>query len=135
MSRYRKGESGNPAGRPKGTADRRTELRALLQPHAEQLIAKAVSVALEGDTTALRICLDRLIPTMKASDASVELGALPGSLSEQGEAVLRAAAGGDITPHQAATIMQAIAAQARIVEMSELEERIKRLEEHRAKQR
>src|SRR5262245_32453550 len=108
MSRYRKGESGNPAGRPKGTGDRRTALRELLEPHAQQLIAKAVNLALEGDTTALRICLDRLIPTMKANDASVELGALPGSLSEQGEAVLRAAAGGDITPHQAATIMQAI---------------------------
>jgi hypothetical protein len=39
--RFQKGHSGNRAGKPKGAKDKRTELRALLQPHAEALVQKA----------------------------------------------------------------------------------------------
>ena len=63
---FQKGQSGNPSGRPKGTKDKRTELRELLQPHAPALIEKAVEMALEGDTTALKMCLDRIIPAMRS---------------------------------------------------------------------
>ena len=64
--RFQKGQSGNAAGKPKGAKDIHTELRALLEPDADDLVAKAVSLALGGDTTALRICLERLIAPMKA---------------------------------------------------------------------
>ena len=127
---FKKGVSGNPAGRPRCIKDRRTALRALLEPHAETLVAKAVSLALEGDTTALRICIDRLIPSMKAKDDRVELDLLEGSLSERGNAILNAATRGELTPDQTVTLMQALATQARIVEVSDLEERLQRLEEH-----
>ena len=63
---YEKGQSGNPSGRPPGIRDKRTALRALLEPHAPALIAKAVEMAKAGDATALRICLDRLIPPAKS---------------------------------------------------------------------
>lgn len=64
-----KGRSGNPLGRPVGSTDKRTALRELLEPHAENLVNKVVELALQGDVTAIKICLDRLIPTVK----SVEL--------------------------------------------------------------
>ncbi len=124
---YQKGESGNPAGRPHGIADKRTELRALLRPHADALVAKAVERALEGDTTALRICLDRLIPPIKAADTPVQLD-LSGSLADQGRVVLAALGEGTVTPEQAAGLLQAIAAQGRIIEVHDLEERLARLE-------
>jgi hypothetical protein len=79
--RFQKGQSGNPAGKPKGARDKRTELRALLHPHAEALVNKAVDLALAGDTTALRICVDRIIPPVR-SDA-VWLPGLEGSLANQ----------------------------------------------------
>lgn len=63
---FQKGQSGNPEGRPKGTKDKRTELRELLQPHAPALVEKAVELALQGDTTALKMCLDRIIPVMRS---------------------------------------------------------------------
>ena len=47
---------------------------------------------------------------------------------EQGRALLEALSAGEITPGQAATIMQAISAQARIVEVDELEKRVATLE-------
>jgi hypothetical protein len=125
--RFQKGQSGNPAGKPKGAKDKRTELRALLQPHAEALIQKAVDLALAGDTTALRICVDRLIPPIR-SDV-VTLPGLEGSLAEQGKAVLEALARGEITPDAAATILQAIVSQARVVEADELERRVAAIEQ------
>jgi len=46
------GSSGNPAGRPKGSYDKRAELRELLKPHADDSVEKAVDPALAGDTVA-----------------------------------------------------------------------------------
>jgi hypothetical protein len=127
---YKKGQSGNPNGRPRGISDKRDRLRRLLEPHAPSLVAKAVRLALRGDTAALRICLDRLIPPLKARDGVVSLeSALAGSLREQGEKILQALAEGRLTPDETTSLMQALAAQARIVEFSELEQRIAQLEE------
>jgi hypothetical protein len=128
MARFQKGVSGNPAGKPRGARDKRTELRALLVPHAERLVKKAVELALAGDTTALRICIDRLLAPVKAKDEAVKVGKVTGTLAEQGRAVLKAMAAGRITPEQASVIMGAVAAQARIVEVDELERRIAALE-------
>lgn len=128
MTQFKKGQSGNPAGKPRGTRDKRTALRELLQPHAADLVAKAVELAKAGDTTALRICIDRCIPAIKAKDAPVDLPDLTGSLVEQGEAVMRAMARGRITPDEANAVMQVITAQARIIEVDELEKRLAALE-------
>lgn len=128
MTQFKKGQSGNPAGKPRGTRDKRTALRELLQPHAADLVAKAVELAKAGDTTALRICIDRCIPVIKAKDAPVDLPELTGSLAEQGAAVMRAMARGRITPDEANAVMQVISAQARIIEVDELEKRLAVLE-------
>lgn len=126
---FKKGVSGNPAGRKRGTPDKRTALRELLQPHAADLTKKAVELALAGDTTALRICIDRCIPVMKAKDEPVLVPGLAGTLAEQGQAVLSAMAAGTVTPDQASAVMQVIAAQARIIEVDELEKRLAALED------
>jgi hypothetical protein len=131
MSKYRRGQSGNPTGRPKGIADKRVTLRALLEPHAPMLVATVVKKALKGDMAAMRICIDRLIPSLKARDAAVNIGSLEGTLSEQGKAVLGAVTGGRVTPDEASSLMQAIAAQARIVEVDDFERRIEALEDAR----
>jgi hypothetical protein len=132
MGAFKKGKSGNPTGRPRGVPDRRTELRKLLEPHAEKLVRKAVTLALKGDVGALRLCLERLIPAIKTRDAPVEIGPLFGSLAAQGRTVFAAVAEQRLSPDQAATLMQALAAQARILEVDELEKRVAQLEETRA---
>ncbi|MFT4063364.1 DUF5681 domain-containing protein [Paraburkholderia sp.] len=128
MARFRKGESGNPAGKPKGARDKRTALRELLQPHAADLVKKAVELALAGDTTALRICIDRCIPAIKAKDQPISLSGLNGTPAEMGETVLQAMAAGEITPDEAAAVMQVVTAQMRIVEVDDLVKRIEALE-------
>ena len=66
---FKPGESGNPAGRPKGIVDKRIQLRSLLQPHAEELINELVEQAKLGEPWAMKLCIDRLIPPIKKDDS------------------------------------------------------------------
>ncbi len=103
--------------------------RELLEPHAKVLVKKAVQLALDGDTTALRLCLDRIIPTIRAKDEPIAVGGLKGTLTEQGQTVIQAMGSGTLAPSEAAAMLQALAAQARITELDVLEQRLKTLEE------
>jgi hypothetical protein len=68
------GQSGNPAGKPKGTRNRATvAAEALLEGEAEMLTRKAIELGLSGDTTALRLCLERLMPPRKDRSISFSL--------------------------------------------------------------
>ena len=131
MPKFKPGESGNKAGRPRGIPDRRVQMRALFDEHKEALVAVAIEKALKGDATALRLCLERVCPPMRAVDAAVDLGSLPTSLAGKGEHVLGLLAAGELAPEAASAIMSTIAQQARIVEISALEQRIAALEEQR----
>lgn len=128
-TRFKKGQSGNPRGRPKGIKDRRVKYRELLEPHASELVKKAVELALAGDTTSLRLCLERIVPSIKSQDEPVVLGKLEGTLPEQGSAIVAAMGAGQISPSEAAIMLQALAAQARIVEIDDLEKRVTTLED------
>jgi hypothetical protein len=127
---FKKGQSGNPAGKPKGALSRRTLLAQQLETHMPELLAKVVELAKKGDTQALKICIDRGLPAKKVIDELVDLGKpLDGTAAEQGRIVLQAVGDGRITPDQAATLMTSIAAQARVVEIDELERRLQALEQ------
>lgn len=129
MAKFQKGESGNPAGKPKGAKDKRTELRSLLEPHRNALVQTVVEIALAGDTTALRICLDRLIAPIRGNP--IRIGSLSGTLSERGDQVMEAIAQGYISAEEAASLMSVIQSQARIIEVTELESRVAALEKHK----
>ena len=126
---FKKGKSGNPKGRPHGTT-RTGKLAAMLEPHAPALVQKAVGLALNGDTTALRLCLERLYPAIKARDEAVLLPELDSnaSLTEQAKSVINELSDGNLSTTQAASVMQSISAQARIIEIDELEQRVAQLE-------
>ena len=125
---FAKGKSGNPSGRPKGIRDKRTALRDLLTPHAPDLVAKAVELAMQGDTTALRLCIDRLIPPLKAQATQTQLDA-SGTLSERGETILKAITAGELDPATGNSLISALATQARLQEITAIEERLTALEE------
>ncbi len=126
---FEKGQSGNPAGRPRGIRDKRMEMRDLLLPDAPELVAKVVEMAKGGDVAALRICLDRLIPPAKAKDDPVSLPAFNDSLADNARAAIKALSEGELTPEEAATVLQALASQVRIIEADEIEKRLAALEQ------
>lgn len=82
-----------------------------------------------GDTAALRLCLDRIIPTIKAKDEPIVVGSLKGTLTEQGQTIIQAMGNGTLAPSEAAAMLQALVAQARITELDVLEQRLRTLEE------
>jgi hypothetical protein len=86
-------------------------LRALLEPRAPEFVEKVVQEALKGDVGVLRLCLDRLIPPVQACNETVNLP-LGGTLTEKGNAVVEAAARGELSPDELSMLMQASSAQA-----------------------
>src|SRR6185437_11447625 len=65
-TKFKPGQSGNPKGRAKGSRNQMTlAMEALLDGESEALTRKAIELALGGDITALRLCLDRVLPPRK----------------------------------------------------------------------
>ena len=130
--RWPKGTSGNPAGKPKGTRHRATmAVQALLEGEAEALTRKCIELAQKGDTTALRLCMERLAPAMKSRAVNLALPAVetaPDILKAQA-ATIQAMAAGEITPDEAATVASVLEAKRRAIETVQLEERVMRLEQ------
>ncbi len=68
---FAKGQSGNPAGRPRGVATKQTKLRAEIAKHVPGIVTKTVELAMAGDTTAIKILLDRVLPALKPTELPV----------------------------------------------------------------
>jgi len=128
MAKFQKGQSGNMRGRPKGIADRRVRARELFARHADELVGIAIQKARDGDMAALRLCIERICPPIKAVSERVTIESLPESLVERAELIFARAASGAIATETATELLSAIAVQVRIVEVCELERRIVALE-------
>ena len=124
---WKPGQSGNPKGRTPGSGEI-GKLRASISQHVPGIIDAMVSKAMEGDSGAARLLLERALPPIKASDQVHTLNLPEGTLTEQGRAVLSAVAAGELPPAQGAQLVAAIGQLARVVEIDELERRIAALE-------
>jgi hypothetical protein len=131
-TRWRKGVSGNPAGKPKGTRHKITmAVQELLDGEAEALTRKCIELAKAGDTTALRLCMERLAPTVKSRAVSLALPAVETAtdILKAQATTIQAMAAGEITPDEAATVAAVLEAKRKAIEIVEIEERIKALEQ------
>ena len=64
---YKGMKSLNPNGRPKGSVNKYTALsRELMSNRGPEIVQKVIDLALEGDRTCLKMCMDRIIPTTKS---------------------------------------------------------------------
>jgi hypothetical protein len=118
---FEKGRSGNPGGRRLGSRNKATlAAAALLAGESEALTRKAVEVALAGDPTALRLCLERLLPPCRDRSVTFRLPPIaairreetrvpsPRDITLVMNAVTRALSRGEITPGEAKTIAGAV---------------------------
>jgi hypothetical protein len=131
MARFKKGQSGNPGGKPRGCRNATTILfDELLKDNAQDLIEKAIAMAKGGDGPALRLCIDRLAPPRKDRPVWFELP----KMSESRDAVnasasiVAAVASGDLTPSEASELSKVIDGYARSLQTIEFEERLSILE-------
>ena len=128
---FKKGSSGNPAGKPAGVRHRVTlAVEALLEGQHAALTQKAIDLALSGDGPALRLCLDRIAPARKDSPVSFAMPVVR-SVADAVEAsasVLAAVAAGEVTPDEAGRVMALLTAHKGLVDVGNLEARIIALE-------
>ena len=111
-NRFRKGISGNPNGRPKGSRNNATlAAEALLAGEAEKLTRKCIDLALDGDPIALRLCMERIYPARK--DRPVEFSLPPINTARDAadvmSSVMNAVAAGQLTPADASELSKVVA--------------------------
>lgn len=135
-TKFKPGQSGNPAGRPAGSGwvmKAREELQKAWDGVEaggkdgirHQLIAKAR----EGDMGAIRLVAERVCPPMKAAEPTAEIELQGETLTDKAMGVLAALGLGKVAPGQASQLLQGLGALAKIVETDELSRRIAALEE------
>ncbi|MGO9237501.1 MAG: hypothetical protein ACLP4V_26725 [Methylocella sp.] len=130
-TRGRPFQPGNP-GRPWGSRGQATvAAEKLLDGEAKTLTRKAIELAKEGDTTALRLCLERIIPPRKDRPVSfaIPLIANANEAASLMSALLAAVASGGMTPCEAGEVAKVIAGYLEALKTSELENRLRVLEE------
>lgn len=129
--KFQRGQSGNPAGKPKGARHKTTLLaEKLMQADAEAIVKAVLDSAKGGDMTAARIVLDRIAPARRDNLVSLELPKIESAADAVAAqtAILSAVANGEITPSEAAEVSKLIDGFVRTVELTEIDERLKRLE-------
>lgn len=106
-------------------------IEELLEGQHEALTQAAISKALEGDMTAMRLCLDRLAPPRKDAPVSFELPSIRSAADAvtASSALLAAVAVGEVTPDEAGRVMALLTAHKALVEAGDHEARIIALEE------
>ena len=128
---FRKGESGNPAGRPKGARNAATlAAEALLDGESETLTRKAIELAFKGDVIALRLCLERIIPPRKSRPVSIHLPSIENASDILGamSVVTKAVASGELTPDEGQTVATLLEQTRRMHELIDLDGRLTKLE-------
>nr|WP_298717223.1 DUF5681 domain-containing protein [uncultured Steroidobacter sp.] len=121
-----KGQSGNPAGRKRGSKNRKTLLIQELERDGSALAAAIKAKALEGDMSAASLWLSRLEPAARTRGETVEFDFNPQSTPAQNiEEVMKAVAAGEMSVETGAQLISGIEklANVRVAEVTEDKER------------
>jgi len=124
--KFKKGQSGNPNGRPPGKTPG-AQIRKAIVERKDDILAAVIDAAVNGDMQACKMLLDRITPTLKpqATPVNIPTGA---TLPETGGNVVDATLNGSIAPDVGAMLIRALAEQGKLIELQELTERLQRIE-------
>ena|ERR1700733_10895608 len=124
---FKKGSSGNPAGRRNKST---MACEELLEGQAEKLTRKALEMALEGNIQAMRLCLERIMPAPKERCIALESRPLESvkDLPLQFQDIVRAVTEGRITPSEGESLFNILSGHARMMELAEFGGRLAALE-------
>jgi hypothetical protein len=128
---FQQGQSGNPAGRPRGSRNKATILlRDLLDGESTAITRKAIELAKDGDIAAIRICMERLVPPRKSDPVVFDLPRLDTAADAVAalSAVVAAVATGDLTPSEAADLTKVVDSYVLTLATAGFEERLAKLE-------
>lgn len=129
---WKPGQSGNAAGRPRGSRNATTlAVQALLHGQAQELTQKAIEQALEGDSVALRLCLDRILPSLKELPINIKLPSMVSAqdLPTMTASIIKAVSSGEILPTEAEKISKLVDIHRQAIEAADFDARLKALEQ------
>lgn len=130
-TRFKPGQSGNPAGKPAGARNKATRLiLALMEDGAKEITEAVISAAKNGDLTAAKIVIERIAPPLRERPVSLDLPdtSTAAGCADAQNAILQAIASGDLLPGEAQTISGIVESHRKAIETIELEQRIAALE-------
>jgi hypothetical protein len=131
-TRFKPGQSGNPAGKRPGTRNRNTVAAlALLDDESQALTRKAIDEALNGNMVALKLCLERLIPAAKERPVDLAFPEVSDAsdLAKLTATLLSAVGNGDLDSGQASSLARVIDSHRNALELTEIESRLQKIEE------
>lgn len=110
---FKKGQSGNPKGKPKGALSKTSmPAQQLLDGEAPEITRKVIELAKQGDLMALKLCLERVLPPRKDRSITLKLpevnvaSDVPRALT----AILAGVSKGAITPSEAGILASVVGA-------------------------
>jgi len=117
--RFQPGQSGNPAGRPPGSLNRKTLAFAeAFAEGAQEVVADVITRAKNGDEAAVRLCVDRMVPRKRDRAVAIELPVI--KTSEDAELALTVVtdelAAGHLTISEASALVALIERMLRVAE-------------------
>ena len=130
-TRFQRGQSGNPAGRRRGSRNRASVLaQQLFDGECERLVRAVIERALSGDVMALRICIERLLAPRRDAPLSLKLPKVrdASDISKAMEAITVAVADGELLPSEGEKIAGLLDVHRRALETSVIEQRLAILE-------
>lgn len=129
---FQSGQSGNPAGRPRGSRNRRTVAEELLGDNAERIMQRAIGMAADdGDKTMLRFCVDRLVPRARHSPVAFALPpvATPADALKAMNALNQGIYDGELTSKEALELSMMVRLASHVAYETDIQ---RRLEKHAA---
>jgi hypothetical protein len=104
-----------------------------LDGKGEAITRKATELAKKGDSTAMRLVIDRLIPPTRERRVNLTLPKVttPADITGAIGAVLEAVASGELAPGEGQQLAALLEAQRKSIETVQLEERVAALETRR----
>ena len=124
---FKKGQSGNPTGRPKGVGYTATLKRAIAE-QSPAILQTVIDAALAGDMQAATFLLGRIMPTVKPVAEPVKFNLDENSLTASAESILKSIATGKLSPDVGAGILKSLADVQKVKELDEIEQRVSELE-------
>ncbi len=128
---WKKGQSGNPAGKQPGSRNKATLMvLGLMEEGAKEITQAVIDAARGGDLSAARLVLERLVPPTRERPISIDL---PDTSTAEGislaqQAIIQAVGMGELLPGEGNVLAGLVEARRKALESLELEKRISNLE-------